>query len=281
MKFKVEKIFLLLTFILFAGNTFAQDYLQKQFEYADSLYNNQQYFDAITEFKRLLFFDEKGKYKFQANEMIGMSYKQGAKFSDAILYFTIAEMNAGNNDELYESKLQIIRCNILRRTTSHAIDLLTSLEKDKRFESEEKVIFYWKGWAYIFSDKWHKASAAFSKTDTNQALSGYCENVDKKKYSVFFADLISHFIPGAGQIYTGHYLSGLLSLGWNVLWGYVTVNAFEANRVFDGLAVGNFLWLRFYNGNLQNAKRFAEQQNLKITNSALNYLQFSYKGLKP
>ena len=281
MKSKVEIIFLILTFILFEGYTFAQDYLQNQFEYADSLYNNQQYFDAITEFKRLLFFDEEGKYKFQANEIIGLSYKQGAKFSDAILYFTIAEMNARNNAELFESKLQIIRCNILRRTTSHAIELLDSLEKDKKFANELKEIYYWKGWAFIFADEWNKASQEFGKSDTNETLSKFCQTVDKKKYSVAFADAISHFIPGAGQIYTGHYLSGLLSLGWNVLWGYVTVDAFAANRIFDGIIVGNFLWLRFYNGNLQNAKKFAEEENQKITNKALKFLQFNYVGLKP
>ncbi len=281
MKSKLENIFLLFIFILLTRNSFAQDYLKKQFEYADSLYKNQNYYDAITEFKRLLFFDKYGEYKYQANEMIGLSYKQGAKFSDAILYFTIAEMNARNNDELLESKLLIIRCNILRRTTSHAIDLLTLLGNDKRFADEEKEIFYWKGWTYIFADEWNKASQEFSKTDTNETLSSLCKKVDEDKYSVAFADAISHFIPGAGQIYTGHYLSGLLSLGWNILWGYVTVNAFEANRVFDGLVVGNFLWLRFYNGNLQNAKKFAEEENLKITNKAMQFLQFNYAGLKP
>ncbi len=281
MKIKSGKILLAVVFVLLARNSYAQVYLQKQFEYADSLYKSQQYYDAITEFKRLLFFDEAGKYKYPANEMIGMSYKQGAKFSDAILYFTLAEMSSRNNDELFESKLQVIRCNILRRTTAHALELLDELEKDKRFSNKEKEISYWKGWAYIFADDWDKASRCFSETDTNVTLQSFCKKVDDKKYSVALAGFISHFVPGAGQFYTGHYLSGLLSLGWNVLWGYVTVEAFVANRIFDGIIVGNFLWLRFYNGNLQNSGKFAEEENLKITNKALDYLQFNYKGVKP
>ena len=268
-------------FFLMLNNLNAQDYLTNQFNYAKKLYDDEQYFDAITEFKRLLFFDNNGKYKFQANNFIGLSYKEGAKFSDAILYFTLAEMNARNDDELFDSKIEIIRSNILRRTTSHAIELLNSLESDKRFFHRIREINYWKGWAYIFSDNWEEASNYFAQTDSNKILSSFCSKVEKDKYSTSAAKLLSLFIPGAGQIYTGHYLSGLLSLSWNLLWGYVTINAFIANRVFDGLAVGNFLWLRFYNGNLQNAKNFAEEENLKIVNQALNYLQFSYNGTKP
>ena len=90
-----------------------------------------------------------------------------------------------------------------------------------------------------------------------------------------------HIIPGAGQFYTGHYFSGLLSLGWNALWGYLTVKAFIDERVFDGLIIGNFLWLRFYVGNIQNAEKFANEANIKIANKALSYLQDQYKGEKP
>lgn len=279
---KSYKYFLaLVCVIIFFKSALSQDALQRQFDYAKKLFNGENYYDSITEFKRLLFFDKDNKYGYMANEYIGEAYKMGAKFSDAIIYFAYAGMDASNTDEFFIAKINIIRANILRRTTSRALDLLDSLQKDKRFSLRLGEIYYWKGWSYIFADEWEKAAEAFTKTDTNQVLSKFCKKVHREKYSVPFAEIISHFIPGSGQFYTGHYLSGLLSLGWNVLWGYVTVNAFMANRVFDGLAVGNFLWLRFYNGNLQNSRKFAEEANLKITNKALNYLQFSYIGTKP
>jgi hypothetical protein len=44
---------------------------------------------------------------------------------------------------------------------------------------------------------------------------------------------------------------------------------------------GNFLWLRFYSGNLQNAEKFVHKRNLEISNSALRFLQNEYKGAKP
>jgi TM2 domain-containing membrane protein YozV len=260
---------------------FSQDALRDQYSCALKLYNSGQYYDAITELKRLLFFDNKKNYTYDANEIIGMSYKMGAKFSDAILYFTIAEMNAGNAGQLFTSKIEVVRSNILRRTTSHAIALLDSLKKDGRFTAKTEDINYWTGWAYIFEDRWDEASRLFSDIDSAKSLAEFCKDVDQEKYSVTFADIISHFIPGAGQIYTGHYVSGFLSLGWNVLWGYLTINAFVENRVFDGLVIGNLLWLRFYSGNLQNAVKYAKDENTGITNKALDYLQSGYQGLKP
>ena len=92
---------------------------------------------------------------------------------------------------------------------------------------------------------------------------------------------MSVFLPGSGQFYTGNYLSGLLSLGWCALWGYVSVNAFVEQRVFDGLAVANFLWFRFYRGNLENAEKFAVEKNIQISNESLKFLQNNYKGEKP
>ena len=259
----------------------AQDSFDEQFKLAKQLYYTENYYDAITELKRLLFFEQDGKYLYQANDLIGQCYKQGAKFTDAIRYFTLAEINAKSPNQIYNEKIQIVRVNILRRTTELAFKQLNSLESDNRFKSKLDSINYWKGWAYMFSDEWENAALTFAKIDPDHPLKKLAEKVDDELYSVGFAKAISYIIPGTGQIYAGEYLSGLMSLGWNVLWGYLTITAFAADRVFDGVMIGNFLFVRFYRGNLQNAENFAEEKNLKMTNEALHYLQYKYNGLKP
>ncbi len=278
------KIFLIILSLLFVKSNLIYSQspdLKNQLQYAQKLYDDEQYFDAITEFKRLLFFDNDNEYTFTSNFMIGKSYKMGAKFSDAIIYFTKAEIAAVNYEDIYKTKIEKIRCNILRRTTENAKQLLSEVEDNNRFKNKIDEINYWRGWADIFSDDWEQASIDFEKSKMDTSLSVFCKDVDDKRYSTVFETVLSVFIPGAGQFYTGHYFSGLLSLGWNVLWGYITINAFIDNRIFDGFAVANLLWLRFYNGNLQNAKKFAEENNLKISNRALYYLQYEYRGLKP
>ncbi|MCZ6703149.1 MAG: hypothetical protein O6940_08920 [Ignavibacteria bacterium] len=260
---------------------FAQNSFDEQFNLAKKLYSDENYFDTVTELKRLLFFNSNSEYVYRAYETIGKSYKQGAKFSDAIRYFTLADINAQTTDEIYNSRIEIIRVNILRRTTGRAFKLLDSLEADIRFNDKIDEINYWRGWAFIFADDWENAAVTFAGIDSTNELTVLANEVNDDLYSVSFAKTISYIIPGAGQIYTGEYISGLLSLGWNVLWGYLTIKAFIAERIFDGIVFANFLWLRFYRGNLQNAEKFAREKNLIISNKTMNYLQFEFKGLKP
>lgn len=273
--------YLAITVLLLGSFSFAQNDFNKQFNLAKRLYEQEKYYDAITELKRLLFFDDRNIYTYDANELIGCCYKNGAKFSDAIRYFTLAEINAGNKEELYNSRIEIIRLNILRRTTARAHKLLDSLETDSRFADKTGEINYWRGWTYIFADEWEKASVIFSSVDSLQDLANLTRQTADDLYSVSLSKTISYIIPGAGQIYTGEYISGILSLGWNVLLGYLTINSFANERIFDGIVLSNFLWLRFYRGNLQNAENFAVEKNLEISGKTLKYLQFEYKGLKP
>jgi len=275
----VNKI--LLIFVLIIAPAFGQDYLDTQFIKGKVLFFNGEYFNAITEMKRLIFFDKEKKYAYEANQLIGECYKAGAKFNDAVIYFSKAEQSARSVEEIYDTRISIVKINILRRTNLRASTLLDALEKDQRFNNKKNDICYWRGWNYIFSNEWDSASQQFYKISPEHQLKRLCDSIDNKQYSVTEAKLLSYFIPGAGQFYTGNYFSGLLSLGWNILWGYTTITSFNANRIFDGIVVGELLWFRFYNGNNQNAEKFAIEKNIEISNEALFYLQHQYNGEKP
>jgi hypothetical protein len=268
---------------IFASLTsvFAQSTLEQQFKFANQLFTHEKYFDAITELKRLQFFDIENKFSFRSNLLIGISYKAGAKFDEAIKYLTLAEINNSDDEEYFLCRILNARTNILRRTTKQAEKILNELLDDPRFISKEKEINYWIGWNYIFSDEWEKAFEVFNENRLDTTLAELCKTVDDEMYSVNFAKYSSYLIPGLGQFYTGEYVSGTLSLGWNILFGYLTINAFIEDRIFDGIIIGNFLWLRFYSGNIQNAEKFAIQKNLQLSNNALDYLQYQYKGEKP
>lgn len=275
------KIFLLFLFIAINTNSsIAQDSFTEQFNFAKKLYEEEKYFDAVTEFKRILFFNDSTKYSYESNLFIGLSYKSGGRFPDALQYFAIAELLARTSEEKYYCKIEIIKINILRRTTYKALALLHSLSNDPEFKIKSDEINYWRGWAYIFSNEWGKAASTLSTLQFNHQLSAFCDSVDNDMYNVTLAKYLS-IIPGAGQFYTGEYVSGLLSIGWNVLWGYLTINAFIEDRIFDGVVIGSLVWWRFYSGNIQNAEKFALEKNLEITNSALQYLKNDYPGRKP
>lgn len=274
-----NKIYLLI--ILSISNVLAQSSLDQQFELANQLVIQEKYFDAITELKRLQFFDKENQFSFESNLLIGKSYKAGSKLGESIKYFVLAEINAASDEEYFIAKILNARTNILRRTTKQAERLLNDLLNDSRFISNNAEIKYWIGWNYIFSDDWEKAYEIFNENNLDTALSNLCKSVDEEMYSEKFAKYSSYIIPGFGQFYTGEYISGTLSLGWNILFGYLTINAFVEDRIFDAIIIGNFLWLRFYSGNVQNAEKFAIQKNLQISNKALQFLQFNFAGERP
>ncbi len=278
MKIRFIIIFFLSAFLF---SVEAQDHLSIQFDYANNLFNNRQYYDAITEYKRLQFFDSTKTFNYEINYKIGECYKAGAKYDDAIKYFSFAELSARNEDEYFDSKTQIIRTNILRRTTDRALELCNELEKDQRFNGMSDQINYWRGWAFILADKWENGAKSFAKINSNHELKILAEQTEKAKVSVTFAKVISYILPGAGAIYSGKILSGLMSLGWNLLAGYWTVNSFIEDRVFDGVVTAELVWLRFYKGAIQKAEDFALEKNIEVSNKSLRYLQNEFKGIKP
>jgi hypothetical protein len=212
--------------------------------------------------------------------MIGKCYKGGAKLDDAIKYFSLANYNSSSKEEYFLSKVEIVKCNILRRTTDQAKLLLEVLSSDPRFKDRIDEINYWRGWSFIFSDEYEKAASEFSKIDSNHSLKKLCEKADEERYSVLLAKIVTFVLPGAGQFYTGNYLSGLMSFAWNGLLLYLSIDSFLADRVFDGL-VTTGLFFRFHRGNIQNAEKFVLEKNLEISNKMLIFLQENYTGGKP
>ncbi len=187
-------------FITIAARIAAQDEFIKQCDFAKQLYADEEYYDAVTEFKRLLYFDEGKTYDYKANILIGKSYKYGGKFADAVKHFTLAEINAANSDELYYSRIESVRANILRKTTEQALDLINSLEDDERFSSRKDELNYWSGWAYIFADDWENAAFSFGMIDSQHELKLLAEKIENEKYSVSFAKFISMYHPRCGTV---------------------------------------------------------------------------------
>lgn len=271
----ISIMFFTLTSLIAAQN------MDEQKHHADSLFEMENYFDAITEYKRLLYFDKSNNFNYEANLRIAKSYKAGAKYSDAIKYFLIARNNCEDESNIIDAEFEIIRVNILRRTIPESLKSLNQLQSKYEGKIDSSIISYWRGWAYIMADDWDLASSEFVKIKSDHPLKTISDEVESEKYSVTFAKISSFIIPGSGQFYTGNYLSGIMSLGWNVLWGYLTINAFMTERAVEGILIGGLLWTRFYKGNFQNAEKFAVEKNKEISNKAYDYLSKKYVGEKP
>lgn len=267
----VIKLFL----VLIAFNCLGQDDLLKQKEYADSIFNAQNYFDAIKEYKRLMFFDKQDNLSFYAYNQIAKCYKYGGKFEIASDYFSLALLKARNDKEIFDTKINLCRLNIIQRKTSNAKRILDQIENEERFSIYKDEIKYWRAWIFFFEWKCFEASKIFKELRKKE-LYEICYSNKDKFYSIEKAKIFSMFLPGSGQFYTGNYLSGLGSFLWNIVSAYLTISAFNQDRIFDGVIISNFLWLRFYKGNLENAEKFALDKNNIFFQETLDFIFKNY-----
>jgi tetratricopeptide (TPR) repeat protein len=255
--------------------------LKQQYEYADRLYKQGALYDAVTEYERLLCFDTSKTYAFDANKNIADCYRRGAQLKNAIRYTGASLLFAKSKEDIHTQRIELVKLHILNRTYSSAFNILEEVERDSSIGIGKQEADYWRGWIYMFQDKWVLAAKSFANVDGAQDLCRFCLQTDDKQFSVKTIKVLSAIIPGSGQMITGHIWNGLLSLGWNVLWGYLTVDAALAERAGDAFLIGDLLWLRFYTGNIQNAEKFAREKNTQIFQDALRYLQDEFKGAKP
>lgn len=245
------------------------------------LYGSEKYFQAITELKRFLFFSKDSAAGHQANLMIATAYRRGGFYRLASPFFLNARDLARSSEEKTTALIEHAKNEILKGTPETALKILqiTSAQTDDQARSSE--ITYWKGIAELFSGNLSEAAVHLEILSPGDTLAVLCRLGEEELVNPRAYKLISAFLPGIPQIYLGEYSSGFLSLFWCGLWGYTTANAFAADRIFDGIMTGNFLFFRFYNGNLENAELFGQNHNTRIKNSILSFYQNNYNGLKP
>lgn len=260
--------------------TFAQDDLLKQKIYADSIFQSENYFDAIKEYKRLIFFDKDKKYVHYSLNQIALCYKFGGKLEYSYNYFAMSLMEAKSLKEIFDSKINICRLNIIENKTKSAHRLLDDLLKDPLFNDYLNEIKLWKGWAFFFEKDYLTASKIFQELNQHELYELSKLNMEQS-LSVGKARILSAIIPGTGQIYSGNYLSGIGSFLWNIIAGYFTIKALNEDRILDGILLSNLLWLRFYRGNLENSIKFVEMKNQEIFNNSLIFLYKNYRDKIP
>jgi hypothetical protein len=227
-----------------------------------------------------MFFDSSKAYSYSAQMLIGECYKKGAKYNEASKYFNLAAFSASSSKETYEAIISGVRTDILRNQPGMALLNLGNLTKDTAFSNKRKEIVYWRGWAFMRKGEWENANKQFSMYGEDSVLIRITKEAYEREYSPVKAKMLSIFLPGTGQMYSGRYLSGLLSLGLVVTGAFFTAKALIAERYFDAIVIGT-LAQRFYMGSINNSVNYAEKENDILYNEVLTFLENKYSGVRP
>ena len=257
--------------------------------YADHLFNEKDYYRAITEYKRIIFHRSKNyDLAGYANYRIGLCYFYANKWSDAQFWFSNVAQSVALPWELRRyAQLQIARC---YQHTGNFIwarfELDDLYRRHKQKDALRQEILFWRSWNYLEQCQWDLSHNSFQQLCREFPASelyplaeemGNAAIIGKSlpKRSPKLAVRLSTFLPGAGQIYSGELLNGVTAAVINGILIYLIARSLKERAYLNTMGLIAFE-LRFYQGNLYTAKIDARSYNRKIVEKYLCSLRSKY-----
>jgi len=239
-------------------------------ELANWLLDSESYEDAITEYKRFIFFNPKSDGVNYAYYKIGLAHRNEHKWTESLNALQQAIQTAASDSIRDERKIALAVTLIASGNYSAAEIELLKVELFSQFKSLKKKAAFFRGISTLYAFKWDESRNAFNKYFDDTTIIG--KQVDSllaisqqlKYKSPKFAKLLSTILPGAGQIYVGDWRNGINALAINMVTGYLLTDALLEHRYNDALF--SFLWLfqRYYLGNRHHAEEIAQRYNLHL-----------------
>lgn len=195
-----------------------------------------------------------------------LSQKQETKFKQALESLQRIDPWSETDSVIYEIYYQRALCAYLAEDYGEAknqIQVMKYLISDSAWHDQ---ILFLEILNLNELREWNEASLLFRKFIEKNNV-----QIDSEEYYGFVdhphlknettASLLSTFVPGSGQIYSGEIGDGLLSLGFQLLaLGYAGLSFYQGYYV-NGFVSGFGLFQRFYFGGIQNAAMAAQKHN--------------------
>lgn len=241
-------------------------------ELADSLGNHGNHFEAITEFKRFLFFNSGDSSRAQINRRIGQSYLNTEDWEKAVSHYRTAVGQCRSDSLRSIYKIEQAVLHIAAGNHSSAELLLVRLSSfSKQAEIRRRASFFLVI-NYIYRHKWRQAREVMDKIGLSPSpspitasdsllLSGLIKASETGYKSPGKAKWMSTFVPGLGQAYAGKPVHALNAMAINATFGYLLY--YQINAQADVLEVLSYitLFVRYWSGNRSHAARFADDYN--------------------
>ena len=262
-------VILLLIFL----NSKAYGSSEPQLEFADYLFENQNFYQAITEYKRFIFHHPESQPLNLVYYKIGLCYKHGKKYNLARDSFEMVLDNQPDDSLKKMTGLALAQTYVDEENLEAARFELDELPPDSE-------IHYWKGITYLHEYKWKLAQIEFNQVtegewlDTTRELSTCIEQALHLSYlSEKHALRLSTFIPGTGQIYAGKILDGIISFAFNASMVYFISERVKADDFIGSGLIFSIGLMRFYQGNKVNAYQAAQKYNEQLNSQTLEKMR--------
>jgi tetratricopeptide (TPR) repeat protein len=242
------------------------------FAFARALFAEGEYYRAIGEFQRFLFFVQpEHPLVPEAQLTIGLAYFCGERWLPAFEVFRRVTSSAPDPDLRAQAALWMAEAQAHGGEPSGAVRLLEELVRQYPTTHIGYRAAYLIGWGYLWQRRWAEAHDAFARISvtspydvSGQRLAAALASTPELPHrSPAVAKFLSTVLPGGGQMYTGHALDGLIGLGLHGALIAGTVGA--AGAGLEGAAgIGVFFTWGFYRTQRANAASLAADFNSQV-----------------
>ncbi|MBE9536043.1 MAG: tetratricopeptide repeat protein [Proteobacteria bacterium] len=249
--------------------------------FADSLFKERDFYRAITEYKRLIFFYPQSQLSKRARLQIALAYMEGKKFGAAQSALEDF-IDLYDDDEMkWQAIFYMAEVHYRAGDYGEAIQLFSRVESADTTAELKKEATVKKGWAFVKKGDWAAASHLFKTTNADEKresidrLSLELTKVDLRHKSPALAGTLSAVLPGAGQLYVGRKKDAAAAFLLNGAFILGAVEAFRDDKdVIGGILL--FFEAGWYAGNIYSAIGGAHKYNDKQKSDYIYSLERRY-----
>ena len=239
---------------------------------ADSLFSLQSYQEAITEYKRFVYFHPQGEQTSYVFYKIGLACRAEQRWQEAFQALRNSIHTAQNDSLKDERRIALAVTAIASANYDPALVQLLQVSHFSRFPSLRQKALFFQKIAYIYTFNWAGARKAFDQFHTHCDEYAEAQEVDSLLIvaqhlpykSPTLAKLFSTLLPGSGQIYVGHWRDGINALAINGLTTTFLLKAIAQEHYWDASGIFFSLFERYYLGNRRNAAEGAIDYNQQL-----------------
>lgn len=251
----------------------------RQYSYAEHLFQKGEDFRAIGEYERFLFFFPQDPRTETARYRIGEAYFHSQRYAQAADAFEALIRSAPETTLALQAQLMISEAHRRLGALGQAVQDLRNLLAVSENPGVRDEAYYRMGWVYIDMGQWQNAREAFRQIRVESRpeyrIERILSEVDRltpvpRKNPTLAGGL--SIVPGLGYLYVGRYRDALTAFLINTGLILASVESFGN----DSPALGGvlaFVGAGFYSGNIYGAAGSAHKYNEAQTAGVIQHLK--------
>lgn len=226
---------------------------------ADSLYLQNDFYNAATEYERFLFYNPSDSLAGYARLRLGLSYAGLGEFSKAEQ--VLKNLMETSPPLAKKAQTALIKAYISEENYPLAQLELSDMLLFSQDDNEKKELYRLSGFLNLFEHNLAGAIGNFALAGSDSLLKATEALKRLPQKDPTLSGVLSTIVPGSGEIYCGRYRIGISAFIANALCVGGIVWTIKNKKYLDAILIFNFLFKRFYFGSQRNARDFANDYN--------------------